>query len=46
MDHDLYGAQKKVCKLLWNRKKQINEFVQTKEVTKGVEKYFRKLNNT
>jgi len=47
MDHDLYGAQKKVWKMLKNRKKPINEFVQTKGVNKDVwEKYFRKLHNT
>jgi len=41
-----YGAQKKVSKMLKNRKKPINEFVQSK-VTKDVwEKYFRKLYNT
>lgn len=47
MDHDLYGAQKKVWKMLKNRKKPVNEFVQTKGVTKDVwESYFRKLYNT
>jgi len=47
MHHDLYGAQKKVWKMLKNRKKPINEFVQTNKVTKDVwEKYFRKLYNT
>jgi len=47
MDHDLYGAQKKVWKMLKNRTKPINEFVQTNRVTKDVwEKYFRKLYNT
>ena len=47
MDHDLCRAQKKVWKMLKNRKKQINEFVQTKGVTKDVwKKYFRKLYNT
>jgi len=47
MDHDLYGAEKKVWKMLENRKRPINEFVQTKGVTKYVwEKYFRKLSIT
>ena len=44
MGHDLYGSQKKVWKMLKSRKNQINEFVQTKGVTKNVwEKYFIKL---
>lgn len=47
MDYDLDGAEKKVWKMLKNRKKPINEFVQTKGVTKDVwEKYFRELYNT
>lgn len=33
MEHDLYGAQKKVCKMLRNRKKSVNESVQTTKIT-------------
>ncbi|XP_060517725.1 uncharacterized protein LOC132696713 [Cylas formicarius] len=33
MDHDIYGAQRKVWKILKNRKKPVNEFVQSKGVS-------------
>lgn len=32
MDHDIFGAQRKVWKMLKNRKKPVNEFIQTKTI--------------
>lgn len=44
MDHDIYGAQRKVWKMLKNRKKPVNEYVQTRRVDiKSWEKYFGEL---
>lgn len=44
MDYDMYGAQRKVWKMLKNRKKPVNEYVQTKGVPlEQWEKYFRDL---
>ena len=44
MDYDLYGAQKKVWKMLRNRKKPVNEFVQTKGVPiETWQQHFKKL---
>ena len=44
MDHDMYGAQRKVWKMLKNRKKPVNEYVQTRRVDiETWEKYFKEL---
>lgn len=44
MDHDLYGAQRKVWKMLKNMKKPVNEYVHVTGVTTEVsEEYFKKL---
>ncbi|KAK9871676.1 hypothetical protein WA026_014124 [Henosepilachna vigintioctopunctata] len=44
MEHDLYGAQRKVWKMLKNRKKPVNEYVQTKIISPDIwEKYFTEL---
>jgi endonuclease/exonuclease/phosphatase family metal-dependent hydrolase len=46
MEKDLYGAQKKVWKMLRNRKKPINELIQTKSITiEQWESYFKELYN-
>lgn len=44
MEHHLYGAQKRVWNMLRNRKKHVNEFVQTTRITpEEWEKYFADL---
>ena len=44
MERDLYGGQKKIWIMLRNRKKPINEFIQTTKISiEGWEKHFRKL---
>lgn len=44
MEYDLYGAQKRVWNMLKNRKKHVNEFVQTIKITSEEwEKHFADL---
>lgn len=44
MDHDIYGAQRRVWKMLKNRKKPVNEFIQTKGIDILTwENYFQQL---
>ncbi|KAK9887231.1 hypothetical protein WA026_021074 [Henosepilachna vigintioctopunctata] len=44
MEHDLFGAQRKVWKMLKNRKKPVDEYVQTKIISPDIcEKYFSEL---
>ena len=44
MERNLYGEQKKIWNMLKNRKKPINEFIQTTKISiENWEKYFREL---
>ena len=44
MERDLYGGQKKIWNMLRNRKKPINEFIQTTKISiEDWEKHFREL---
>jgi hypothetical protein len=46
MEFDMYGTQRKVWKMLKNKKKPVNEFVQTKKITvQQWEDYFTNLLN-
>lgn len=46
MEHDLYGAQKKVWGMLRNRKKPVNEYLTLKNISlQSWEEYFRNLFN-
>jgi hypothetical protein len=45
MEHDIYGAQKKVWKLIRPTKKEVNEFITNNKITiDELENFFRGLN--